>query len=161
MTSTSYNSSNSGKEFIVYVHPDELRGVETLWKIISECSNIGVIAECIIFVSAIFHNISDLISDQKINIEEDLINKCISQIEVLRKAYNEPIPEGSDELKTKLILYKKEHMVKQIERFLLHIRSFIENSERHGIDHILVFKAMTYFSPMTLVVSNKISWGPG
>jgi hypothetical protein len=145
----------------VYVHPDELKGIATLWKIIAECANLGVIAECIVFISAIFHNVSDLISDQKIDIEDDLVNKCISQIDILRKAYNEPIPEDADELKIKMINYKKEYMVKQIERFLLHIRSFIENSERHGIDHIMVFKSMAYFTPVTLVVNNKISWGLG
>jgi hypothetical protein len=68
----------------VYVHPDELKGIATLWKIIAECANIGVIAECIVFISAIFHNVSDLISDQKIDIEDDLVNKCISQIDILK-----------------------------------------------------------------------------
>jgi len=56
-----------------------------LWRIVVECTEIDVIANCIMFIDALFHNISEIIDEQKMNIEEDLVRKCISKIEELRE----------------------------------------------------------------------------
>jgi hypothetical protein len=85
LTSTTYSSTASHKEFIVYVHPDELKGIDILWRIVVECTDKDVIANCIMFIDDLFHNISEIISDKRMQIEEDLVKKCIMNIEDLKK----------------------------------------------------------------------------
>lgn len=163
LTSTTYSSNSSNKEFVVYVHPDQMKGIDTFWKIIMECTDLQVVAECIMFLDAIFHNVSDIIADQRMEIEEDLVKKCISKIEELRKVCHTNLsPEHDQEENIKrLFQYRKEYAMKQIERFFLHIRSFMDNSEAQGIGQILVSNALFSGEAITIIVNNKISWGPG
>jgi hypothetical protein len=45
LISSSYSNTQSAKEFLIYCHPKELKGMETFWKIIMECTDNEVIAQ--------------------------------------------------------------------------------------------------------------------
>lgn len=45
ITSTSYGKLNQKKDFIIYVHPDQLLGINIVWRIMMECNNIAVTAD--------------------------------------------------------------------------------------------------------------------
>lgn len=162
LTSTTYGSGANTKEFITYVHPDEMKGIEVLWKIVVECTDIEVIAHCIMFIDSLFHNLSDTLLDRRMEIEEDLVKKCISKIEELRTITDAPDPDPeTDEHMYKLIRYRKEYALKQIERFFLHIRSFMENSERDGIDNFLLLGSLSSQDTIVITINNKIAYGKG
>ena len=162
-TSSTYNKVNQEKELQIYVHPDELKGVDTLWKIMSDCNNIAVTASCIVFIGSIYHNVSDSIIDKREEIEEDLVKKCIKQIDHFRNIVKEPIPEDAGEYKIKHIKLQKEFAAKQIERNFLHLKSFMENSEFHGLDDFLQFNSLNSSDnrKVSFLIFNKISWGQG
>ena len=162
-SSSSYNKVNQVKELIIYVHPDNLKGIDTLWKIMSDCNNIGVTADCIVFIGSIYHNVSDVISEKRMEIEEDLIKKCIDQIDHFRNIVSQSIPEEGEEYHIKTLEYQKEFAIKQIERNCLHIKSFMENSEMHGLDNFLQFNTLVVSGEqnISITVFNKISWGQG
>lgn len=163
LTSSTYSSVQNSKEFIIYCHPRELVGIDTFWKIIMECTDIDVIAECIIFVDNIYHNISDLIESQRIEIEEDLVKTCISKIDELLAIYRKQPTEDPSQDKNvlKLAQFRKEYAIKQIQRFFFNIRSFMENSETHGIGDILTQSSLNFDEKLTIVVNNRISYGQG
>lgn len=137
LTSSSYVNSQNSKEFLIYCHPKELNGMNTFWRIIMECNDINVIAHCITFVNAIFHNISEILEDQRLDIEQDLVRECIARIEELRKVLTLKVPDEENSDYVRLYKFRKEYAIKQIDRFFLNIRSYMENSESHGLGQIL------------------------
>ena len=50
-----------------------------------------------IFIGNLYQNVSDVIEDQRMEIEEDLVKKSIQQIKDLRIEVNKPIPEDFGE----------------------------------------------------------------
>ena len=162
LTSSTYSSSQNSKEFLIYCHPKELKGMDTFWKIIMECNDMNVIALCITFVNAIFHNISEILESQRLEIEKDLVRECIKRIEDLRTILNITVNEPENDSMVKLCRFRKEYAIKQIERFFLNIRSYMENSESHGIGQILLQQNLfDENNRINITIHNKISYGKG
>ena len=62
----------------------------------------------------------------------------------------------------KLCRFRKEYAIKQIERFFLNIRSYMENSEGHGIGQILLQQNLfDENNRIKITIHNKISYGKG
>jgi len=60
-----------------------------------------------------------------------------------------------------MVQYRKEYALKQIDRFFLHIRSFMENSEIHGVGNFMFSNRLLYGKVIDIRINNHISWGPG
>jgi len=116
LISNTYSNVNQNKEFILYVHPDQLKGIETVWRIMVECNNIIVTADCMIFIGNIYQNVSDVIQDQRMEIEEDLVKKSILQIKNLRAEIHKPIPEHFGEEQINHVNYKNQFYQSQIDK---------------------------------------------
>ena len=61
LSSSSYSSYQNTKEFIIYFHPQDLNEVDSFWRIIMKCADIGIIAEWIMLIINLHQNISNLI----------------------------------------------------------------------------------------------------
>ena len=114
LSSSSYSSDQNAKEFIIYCHPQDLNGVDTFWRIIMECADIGVIAEWIMLIINLHQNISNLIEQKRMFIEEDLVKNWISKINELREICRNCNSDDPtiDKNMAKLYYFKKEITIK-------------------------------------------------
>lgn len=163
LSSNSYSSDQNSKEFIIYCHPHELNGIDTFWRIILEWTDIGVIAECIMLIINLHQNLSIIIEQKRMEIEEDLVKRWITKITELREVCNKFSSDDPniDVNLAKLYQFKREFTLKQIEYICLLIRSFMENSELNGIGDILTPMTIINDEKLTVIVKNKISYGQG
>lgn len=108
-------------------------------------------------------NISTLIEYKRMEIEEDLVKSCITKISELREICNRFTSDDPniDKNLAKLYFFKREFTLKQIDHICLLIRSFMENSELHGIGDILTPLTIINDEKITITVKNKISYGQG
>lgn len=114
--SNTYHNIKQNMEFLLYVHPDKLKGIETVWRIMYECNNAFVTEECMIFIGNLYHNISDIIQDQRMEIEEDLVKKSIQQIKKIRSKIHKSLPEHYGDTQIQQVNYQNQFYQNKIKK---------------------------------------------
>ena len=81
LTSSSNISNENPEEYITYVNPKELIGIEIFYNIILTCQDITVVSKAIEILFHLHTWISTLLDNMKTKIEEDFVENCINHID--------------------------------------------------------------------------------